>query len=98
MTIPLKQFSAVVALGEAIARRDSSALVGALDALTEEVGVEGLLDVLHGMPGADARFVAGHLALEVVVTESEETGELAFQMPRDDARWVEDRGDWELLS
>lgn len=96
--MPVRQFSAAVALGEAIARRDSSALVRALEALTEEVGVDGLLDVLHGMSGADARFVGGHLVLEVAIAENDRTGELAFQAPGADARWIEDRGDWELLS
>lgn len=97
--MPVRQFSAAVAFGEAIACRDSSVLVCALDALTEEVGVEGLLDVLHGMSGADARFVAGHLVLQIVVVETEDrAGELAFQEPGDDARWVEERGDWEFLS
>lgn len=99
MNIPPEHFSAAVALGEAIARRDSSTLVHALDALTEEVGVEGLLDVLNGMSGADARFVGGHLVLQVVVAESaDRVGDLAFRVPGADARWVEKRGDWELLS
>lgn len=94
-----RQFSATVELGEAIALRDSSALVRALDALTEEVGVDGLLDVLHGMSGADARFVGGHLVLQVTVAENvDRVGDLAFCTPNSDARWVEERGDWELLS
>jgi hypothetical protein len=91
------QFSAAVAFGEAIACRDSSALVRALDALTDEIGVDGLLDVLHGMSGADARFVGGHFVLRTGAEDAERV-DLGFCDPGTTARWIEERGDWELLS
>lgn len=94
----VEQFSAAVALGEAIARRDSSTLVRALDALIEEIGVDGLLDVLHGMSGADARFVGGHFVLRTDEDDADRV-DLAFCVPGStDARWIEERGDWEVFS